>query len=154
MRFLSLATTALLGMAAMSTLAQAPTMDPNKVMRPGDPPGTRDSRPRSDNAGNISPADTTSNVALALPSSPAGLGGTPRDYRVSARASLVAGRTGEAQQSLEMAETRALGGSVSPDKASVPSDSVMVARIRGALHALGDGDKARAIALIDVALSG
>ena len=152
MRFVDLATAALLGIAAVSAAAQTPALDLNKVMLAGDPPGTRDSLPHSDKASNISPAGR-SNVAPTLPPSPVGLNGTPRDYLQSARASLVAGRTGETQQSLEMAESRALGGSVSPDQASVPSNDQMVARIRDALHALGDGDQARTIQLIDVALA-
>jgi hypothetical protein len=67
---------------------------------------------------------------------------------------LVAGHTGEAQQSLEMAETRALTRSVAQDPASVPTDSQFVSRISDARHALGDGNSAHAIELIDLALSG
>jgi len=149
MRFVDLAGAVLLGMAAVSALAQALPLDLSKVMLTGDPPGRGDSPPRSDKASNISPADRL-NVASNLP---AGLSGMPRDYSRSARALLIAGRTGEARQSLEMAETRALGGSVSPDKVSAPSDDPLVARIRDAFHTLEDGDKGRAIPLIGTALS-
>ena len=71
----------------------------------------------------------------------------------AARASLVAGRTGQAQQSLEMAETRALDRVVPQGQTNAPSDSQIVARIQDARHALGSGDSAHAIQLIDLALS-
>ena len=69
------------------------------------------------------------------------------------RASLAAGRTGQAQQSLEMAETRALDRSVAQGQTNTPSDSQLVSRIRDARGALGGGDRARAMQLIDLALS-
>jgi hypothetical protein len=71
----------------------------------------------------------------------------------AARASLVAGHTGQAQQSLEMAETRALDRSVAQGQTSTPSDSQFVSEIRDARHALGSGDRPHAIQLIDVALA-
>ena len=154
MRIIYIAAVALFGVAATPALAQAPTLDPNRVMQPNEPPGTRESLPRSDKASNISPRDSTSAVAPTLPASPAGPDAAVLDYLRSARASLVAGRTGEAQQSLEMAQTRALAGTVSPDQLNVPSADPMVMRIRDALRALGDGDTARAIRSIDVALAG
>ena len=52
-----------------------------------------------------------------------------------------------------MAETRALDRSVAKDQANVPIDSQFVSRISDARHALGNGNSARAIELIDLALS-
>jgi hypothetical protein len=78
---------------------------------------------------------------------------TTRDYLRAARASLVAGRTGQAQQSLEMAETRVLSRSVPQGQVNVPSDSQLVSEIRDARRALGDKDSAHAIQIIDVALA-
>jgi hypothetical protein len=52
-----------------------------------------------------------------------------------------------------MAETRALDRSVVQGQESEPSPSRFISHISEARHALGDGDRARAIQLIDSALS-
>jgi hypothetical protein len=66
---------------------------------------------------------------------------------------LVGGRTGQAQQSLEMAETRALDRRVPAGQTAAASDSQFVSRIRDARDALAGGNRARTIQLIDLALS-
>ncbi|MCW3473696.1 hypothetical protein [Limobrevibacterium gyesilva] len=142
-------------MSALPALAQAPTrLDPATGARPGHEAGIGDSLPRSDKASNIGPTAARSDIAPTLPPPAIGQDATPDDYLRAARASLVAGHTGQAQQSLEMAQTRALDRSVPPDQANVPSDSPLVSRIADALRALGGGDRAQAIQLIDRALSG
>ena len=154
MRSVYIATVALLGMTALSAMAQTPPVqDPATGARPGHVPGVGESLPQSARASNIVPADTRSNIAPTLPASAAGENAAPSDYLKSARASLVAGRTGQAQQSLEMAETRALDRSVAQGQTNAPSDSQMVARIHDARRALGSGDSTHAIQLIDFALS-
>ncbi|HXA25972.1 MAG TPA: hypothetical protein VNW90_27135 [Acetobacteraceae bacterium] len=154
MRYANYVTAALLGLAAMPALAQAPSgSDPTTGARLGHEVGIGDSLPRSDKASNIVPADTRSNIAPTLPPSSAGDNAATHQYLRAARASLVAGHTGQAQQSLEMAETRALGRSVAQDQTGTPSDSPLVSRIRDARHALGGGDRTQAIQLIDLALS-
>ena len=154
MRYVGLATAALLGMTALSALAQAPPMpDTSPGARSGHVAGVGDSLPRSDRASNIVPADTRSSIAPTLPSSALDENAGPYDYLRAARAALIAGRTGEAQQSLEMAETRSLDRSV-PQGQVAPIDSRFVSRISDARRALGDGDSAHAIELIDLALSG
>jgi len=154
MRSLTIATAALLGLTAATALAQAPSgVDPTTGARPGHAVGVGDSLPRSNKASNIVPTDTRSNIAPTLPPSAIGQNAASRDYLRTARASLVAGRTGQAQQSLEMAETRALDRSVVQGQTDIPSDSQLVSRIRDARHALGGGDNMRAIQLIDLALS-
>jgi len=136
MRYLGLATIALLGMTTMAAMAQMPSgVDPATGARPGHVPGIGESLPRS------------------LPPSAIGEDATATDYLRSARASLVAGRTGQAQQSLEMAQTRALDRSVAQGQGDVPDDSLLVSRIYDARCALGDHDNAHAIQLIDLALS-
>lgn len=152
MRHVNLATVALLCTTTISALAQAPDLD-SSGGRPGHEPGIGTSLPLSNNASNIEPSDTRSLIAPTLPASSAGTNATAHEYLNAARAALVAGRTGEAQQSLEMAETRALDRSVLQGQESQPSPSRFVSRISEARHALGDGDSARAIALIDRALS-
>jgi len=154
MRYVSFATVALLGMGALQALAQAPSgLDPATGARPGHEPGVGVSLPLSNNASNIGPADTQSTIAPTLPAPSVGETATTRDYLQAARASLVAGRTGQAQQSLEMAETRALDRSVPQGQTNAPSDSQMVSRIQDARRALGGGDSAHAIQLIDRALA-
>jgi hypothetical protein len=154
MRSVNFATAALLGLTAMSALAQAPSgVAPATGARPGHEVGVGDSLPRSDNASNIVPADTRSNIAPTLPPSAVGQNAATYDYLRAARASLVAGRTGQAQQSLEMAETRVLDRSVPQGQTNTPSDNQLVSRIRDARRALGGGDSAHAIQFIDLALS-
>jgi hypothetical protein len=154
MRYVNFATAALLGMAAIPALAQAPSgPDPTTGARPGHDVGIGDSLPRSNRSSNIGPADTRSSIAPTLPPSTAGENAATHQYLNAARASLAAGRTGQAQQSLEMAETRALGRSVAQGETGTPSDSQLVSRIRDARHALGGGNRAQAIQLIDLALS-
>ncbi len=153
MFIVKLATAGLLGLVAVSALAQAPAMDPSVGFQAGLNHGDRDSLPRSDKASNIDSADTRYTSAPTLPSSGLSLNAPSRDYLRAARASLTAGHTGAAQQALEMAETRTLGGSDTPDQAKQPGANSNVAEIRDALHALGGGDRARAIQIIDTALA-
>jgi len=102
MRYLSLATMALLGLTTLSALAQTPPgMNPATGARPGHEPGIGDSLPLS-----------------TCPSSFIGENATTQDYLRAARASLVAGIACQAQQSLAMAETRALDRSVVPSQAA------------------------------------
>jgi hypothetical protein len=155
MRYVNFATVALLGFSALQALAQVPSgANPATGARPGHEIGVGDSLPLSNKASNIGPADTTSNIAPTLPASSAGPNATTHDYLTAARASLVAGRTGQAQQSLEMAETRALDRSVAPGETNMPSSSQLVSKIRDARRALGNGDRAHAIQCIDLALAG
>jgi len=151
---LSIFAVALLGMTAMPALAQMPAgANPATGARPGHQIGVGESLPLSNNASNISAADTRSTIAPTLPAPTIGGDGAAHDYLQAARASLVHGHTGQAQQSLEMAETRVLDRSVAAGQTAAPSDSPLIARIRDARHALGGGDRARAIQLIDLALS-
>jgi len=149
----NLAATFLLAMTSMAALAQVPA-DPSTATATGPDHaiGVGDSLPRSDTASNIGPADTASIIAPILPSRAIGNDAMSRDYLRTARAVLVAGRTGEAQRSLEMAETRALDRTVVLGRANTPSSSVYIARISDARRALGNGDSHYAIVLIDVAL--
>ncbi len=147
---------ALLGMLAAPALAQVPA-DPDPAMatgaRVGHVPGVGESLPRSGHASNIGAVDTKSTIAPTLPTTALGDNAGAHDYLRAARAALVAGHTGAAQQSLEMAETRALDRSVEQGQGGTPSNSPFVAHIRDALAALGGGDRAHAIQLIDQALA-
>ncbi len=70
----------------------------------------------------------------------------------AARTALLQGRTGEAQQALEMAETRALDRSVPLFQTNALSKSPLVDTIQRALKALGAGDRAGAVQYIEQAL--
>jgi hypothetical protein len=151
---LSVFAVALLGMTAMPALAQMPAdANPATGARPGHQIGVGESLPLSNKASNIEAADTRSTIAPTLPASSIGNDGASHDYLRAARASLVGGRTGQAQQSLEMAETRVLDRSVAAGQTAAPSDSQLVSQIRDARRALGAGNRTRAIQLIDLALS-
>jgi hypothetical protein len=129
-----------------------PGVNPDTGARPGNEIGTGSSWPLSDKSGNISPQDTTSEIAPNLPSPSIGENASVRDYLMAARSALLQGRTGEAQQSLEMAETRALDRSVPLFKTDVRSDNPLIGEIQQALQALGADDRARAVQIIEQAL--
>ena len=153
MQYVNIASAVLLGMTALSALAQVPSVqDMNAGARPGHEIGIGDSLPRSDKASNILSTATGTEIAPTLPSPRIGENAATHDYLVVARESLVAGRTGQAQQALEMAETRALDRWVPQGQTNTPSDNPLVLRIRDARQALGSGDSKQAVLLIDLAL--
>src|SRR5690348_11620523 len=89
-----------------------PGANPETGARPGNEIGTGMSLPLSDKAGNILPEQDGSSIAGRLPPPPLEENASVRDFLVAARGALAAGRTGEAQEALERAETRALDRSV------------------------------------------
>jgi hypothetical protein len=127
--------------------------NPATGARPGNDIGTGMSLPMSDHAGNITPQDTASPIAARLPEPPVGDEAAIHDYLLAARNALAAGRSGEAQEALEMAETRALDRSVPLFQTGVPSDNPMVARITQVLHTLGNGDRLEAMRLLEQAIA-
>jgi hypothetical protein len=147
-----------IGMLAPAAAAQAPSqslppgVNPQTGARPGNDIGTGASLPYSEKAGNISPQDTTSTIAPNLPTPSIGENATVHDYLMAARTALLIGKTGEAQQSLEMAETRALDRSVPLFQTGVPSKNPLVDEINQALQALAGGDRGRAVQIIETAL--
>ena len=138
-------TTAAILVAALAASAAA--------QRPGNEIGTGSSQPYSDRASNITPQDARSTIAPNLPAPPIGENASPRDYLAAARTALLQGRTGEAQQALEMAETRALDRSVPLFQTNIPSGNPLVDEIRQALHALGSGDRGRAVQIVEAAMA-
>ncbi len=98
--------------------------------------------PQSGQASNITSADTRSQIAPALPSP--GNAGTPEQFLNRAEQALRAGRTGEAQEALERAETRLLDRSVNgPAAANQPDNGPRVDAIRRARMALASRDRSR-----------
>jgi hypothetical protein len=133
--------------------ALPPGVNPETGARPGNEIGTGASLPLSDTAGGIASQNPTSDIAPNLPSPPIGEDATPHDYLKAARSALLVGRTGEAQQALEMAETRALDRSVPLFKTGDPSQDPLVGQIQQALQALGAGDRAKCVQIIEAALA-
>jgi hypothetical protein len=158
MRRLTLVTAAMMGIATSATLAQTapqalpPGVDPVTGARPGNEIGTGSSLPMSDKSSNISPSDTTTVIAPNLPSPPIGDNATVRDYLAAARSALIRGRTGEAQQALEMAETRMLDRSVPLFQTNTAIKDPLVEEIQRALQALSVSDRGLAVQIIETAL--
>ncbi len=98
--------------------------------------------PQSTKASNISSANTRSTVAPGLPSPGNDL--SPNQYIMRARAALARGRTGEAQEALERAETRLLDRSTAANDANAIDRAPRVASIRTALSDLASGNRAGA----------
>jgi hypothetical protein len=154
MRYVMITSAVLLSMSTVIALAQSPSgLDPATGARPGHEPGVGTSLPLSNNASNITSADTRSVIAPTLPPTSIGPNATAQDYLRAARASLVAGQTGATQQSLEMAETRALDRSVPINLTNAPGSNGLISQIREARDALAAGNNQHAIQMIDMALS-
>jgi hypothetical protein len=161
-----LALTILCSLPALPALAQqapplppytpAPTTSPLAPL-PGDTTAAGDDKPTgqvratSDTSSNISAADTRSNIAPALPT-PDANGDTPQAFLMAARQALQANRTGEAQEALERAESRALSRDVAPSQADTPLADPLVQQIGTARQALSVGNTAAALQAIDGAL--
>lgn len=140
-------------MPKTQTAPAAATAPQSPIARPGNDIGTGQSLPVSNNAGNIGPADTSTPYAARLPSPDIGENASPRAFVEAARTALAAGRTGEAQEAMERAETRLLIRSVRPSQANNPSREPVIQQLTEARHALGQGDRAGAMAKLTAALN-
>ena len=129
-----------------------PGADPATGARPGNEVGTGMSMPMGTRASNIDQSNTRSMIAPNLPSPSIGANANAVDYLRAAQSALQAGRTGEAQQSLEMAQTRLLDRSVPMGQTNNPSDNPAVTQVSQALKALAAGDRAQTMQLIQSAI--
>lgn len=162
MRSLLLSATVLAGLVGTPVLAQPATpvtpqgvpagANPETGARPGNEIGTGMSLPMSTHASNINQSDTRSVIAPNLPSPPVGPNAGAVDYLRAAQSALQSGRTGEAQQSLEMAQTRLLDRSVPQGQVNNPSHNAAVDQIKQALDALAAGNRTGAMDLIQSAI--
>jgi hypothetical protein len=151
---------ALFSAITLSSLLVAPAFgqgvpagaNPVTGARPGNDVGTGMSMPMGNRASNIDQRDTRSDIAPNLPSPQVGPNASAVDYLRAADNSLRAGRTGEAQQALEMAQTRLLDRSVPQGQTDNSSNNPAVAQIGEALHALAAGQRMQAMQLIDAAI--
>ncbi len=151
---LSLASGAAFAQSGVPMTAQGvpPGANPETGARPGNDIGTGMSMPMGSNASNINSGDTKSPIAPNLPSPQLGENASAQDYLVAARNALAAGRTGEAQQAMEEAQTRLLDRSVPLFQTNTPSQNPVVGQISQALQALAGGDKGRCMQLIEAAI--
>lgn len=150
MRSLLLSFTALSLVAAVPAFAQTSParvpVGPGKVVT--GPAGLPSVEPLSHHSSNINAANTRSEIAPALPSPAVGPNAGPSDYLRAAQSALAGGRTGEAQQALEQAETRLLDRSVPMGMVNQPAQNPAVQNINSALQALGHHDVQMAMQLV------
>jgi hypothetical protein len=116
-------------------------------------PALAQGTPQSGQSSNNGPTDTHSTIAPQLPTPAVGPDASARQFLLDARQALAAGRTGEAQEALERAETRLLDRAVAPSRAEDPNRSPLVTQITAARQALGNKDMVRTLQIVDAALS-
>jgi len=92
-------------------------------------------------------------VLAPLPSPNLPEGAKPSDALRAAQGALATGRIGEAQDALEMAETRMLDRSVELGQTGNPSDNPTVVQISQARQALTARDRATCMQLIQSAIA-
>ena len=115
-------------------------------------PGTGMSGPASARASNIDGADSRSAIAPHLPSPKGGENAGYINYLRDADRALRMHHTGEAQQALEMAETRLLDRSTPVGTANQPDQAAIVQQVSQARQALGHNDLHGAQSAIQMAL--
>lgn len=108
--------------------------------------------PFSNQASNTGRGNARSEIAPRLPT-PEAASNTPEALLVAAQRALRQGRTGAAQQALEMAETRVLSRTVDPSMANQPDSAMIVQHIGEARRALGSRNMAAAEAAITAAMA-
>jgi hypothetical protein len=118
--------------------------------RPGNVIGTGNSLPTSDRASNIKEANTPSRIAPRL-QSPQAVSDSPQELLRAASRALEAGRTGEAQEALERAETRLLSRSVPPARIGHASADPLVSPIAEGRGSLAE-NRGQAARLIEATL--
>ena len=128
-----------------ATPAQSPAVHPKGEYRGGV------GSPSSTRASNITRSDTHSEIAPRLPT-PETASSSPDALLKAAQQALSQGRTGAAQQALEMAETRVLTRTVVPNAANSPDSGSLVQHISAARQALGQRDIAKAKEEVNMAM--
>jgi hypothetical protein len=92
-----------------------------------------------------------STIVARLPSPALDENAGPVEFLRAAENALAAGRTGEAQEAMEMAQTRLLIRAVPLGTTGVPSDQPAVKLVSQALQALAEGDRATCLRMIQAA---
>ena len=125
---------------------------PNGAL-PGNEVGTGSSLPKSPNASNIEPGDTKTTVAPSSPAPSLPAGANVQQLLSYGAGAIKTGNTGTAEEALEQAESALLDRSVVPSQTNYASDNLFVQTIDQARMALGAGDRAKAVAIINQMLS-
>ena len=135
--------------------ARAQTVPPTTSTgaRPGNDIGTRDSLPLSPYASNITAGDTRSTIAPTPPEPAVGPDATVEQLLIAAKQALGSGQTGTTEEALEQAETRILTRSVLATEASATSQDPTVTAIDQARMALGSGNTAQTLLIINQILA-
>jgi hypothetical protein len=110
-------------------------------------------QPTSTAPANVGPGDTHTLWSPQLPTPFVDDNAAPAAFMKAAEAAIAAGRLGEAQEAIERAESRALDRSVRPSKAGQPSQQKLVRQLADARRALGTGDRAGALRLLQAAMA-
>ena len=116
-------------------------------------PGTGQSGPASERATNIDSSDTHSKIAPHFPQPKVGENATPASYLQDAESALSRHRSGEADQALEMAETRLLDRSTPAADANQVDPNPAIQQVANARKALASGDMQAAHSAIQTALA-
>ena len=111
----------------------------------GDQPGKE---PMSTVPTNTNPANTHTEWSPSLPTPPVDPNSAPIAFIRAAQSAIAAGRTGEAQEAIERAESRALDRSTRPSMAGQPSRQGLVQVLAQARQTLASGDKAGTMQLL------
>jgi hypothetical protein len=115
----------------------------------GDQPGKE---PSSNAASNLNAATASHTWAPSLPTPPVAENAPPTAFIQAALNALAAGRTGEAQEAIERAESRVLTRSVRPSRADQPSHQPLIQQLAAARDALAGGDRLDAVSKLQAAL--
>jgi hypothetical protein len=97
------------------------------------------------------PAESEASPPLPVPNLPESE--RPSTFLRAAQAAVAAGRTGEAESALEMAQTRMLHRSVPLGQTGNPSDNPTIEQISQARRALAERDRATCLQLIEAAIT-
>jgi hypothetical protein len=149
----ALTVAAAFGAAPLAAQAQTTPVTTATGARPGNDIGTRESLPLSPYASNITPGDTKSTIAPTSPEPNVGPNADVAQLLMAAKQSLAAGQTGTTDEALEQAETQLLTRSVLATEASATSQDPVVSQISQARTALGTGNKAGTLQIINQILA-
>ncbi len=141
-----------LALAAFILAAAAQHASAQTTMSP--PPGSLGGKqPMSTTSSNTGPGDTETTWAPSLPAPMVDEDAPPAAFLDAARKAIATNATGEAQEALERAESRALDRAVKPSTAGQPSHQPLVQQISAARQALAAGDRAKSLSLIQAAIA-
>jgi hypothetical protein len=115
--------------------------------------GAAQAQPATRTPSNVTPYDARSVIVPALPVPPVPSADPPSVFLSAARRAVAVGRTGEAQEALERAETRLLDRYLPTAATSVPDNQQAVLAIGAARRALTEHDRQAAITAIDDAIA-